>query len=340
MINIKSFTLDELVNLATNMGWERYRALQIYQWLWQKNVDSFSEMTNLSKNLRTELATKFYIGRLNALNTAVDADGTMKFTFELEDRNIIESVLIFDRQRRTGCLSTQVGCTLGCRFCATARLGFKRNLRWFEIVEQIHTMLKITKVQLTNIVFMGMGEPLLNLDEVIKAISVINSDYGLRIGARRITVSTAGIPDGIRKIARLPLQIRLAISLNAASDHVRSTLMPINNRYPLNMLLEAAREYVELTGRRLTFEYVLIDGVNDSKTDAEYLIRFLHNIPCKINLIPVNQFSGSEFKSPRLDRVVQFARYLYPHLPAVTIRKSRGSNILAGCGQLAANLKI
>jgi 23S rRNA (adenine2503-C2)-methyltransferase len=338
MINIKSLSFEELINLVVGMGMERYRGVQIFQWLWQKNVDSFTGMTNLSKKLRTELAAKFYIGQLNLLNIISDADSTSKFTFELEDGNVIESVLIFDQQRRTICLSTQVGCALGCRFCATARIGFKRNLRWYEIVEQIQGIAKISKVTPTNVVFMGMGEPMLNLDEVIKAITVINSDYGLKIGARRITVSTAGIPEGIRKIATFPIQIRLAISLNASSNPVRSSLMPINKRYPLELLLSVARDYVKITGRRLTFEYVLIPGVNNRKIDAEQLIKLLNNIPCKINLIPFNPFPGSEFKSPSSHEVNQFAKMLYPHLPAVTIRKSRGSNVLAGCGQLAAGI--
>lgn len=339
MLNIKSFTIEELTRLSLNSGWEKYRAVQIYQWIWQKNADSFDQMTNLNKNLRNELSNRFYISRLKVLNTITDSDRTTKFTFGLEDSNIIEAVLIPDGKRRTICLSTQVGCALGCRFCATARIRFKRNLQWYEIVEQIQAIRKITGISPTNVVFMGMGEPLLNLDEVLKAIKTINSGYGLKIGARRITVSTAGIPEGIKKIATFPIPVRLAISLNATTELTRSKLMPINKRYPLKTLLKEVLNYVNTTGRRVTFEYVLIEGVNNLKKDTERLTNLLRNIPCKINLIPLNPFPGTEFMPPSPEKVVQFARLLYPYLPAVTIRKSRGSNVLAGCGQLAAHLQ-
>jgi 23S rRNA (adenine2503-C2)-methyltransferase len=336
-IDIKKLSLEELMNFVQNIGSEKYRALQIYQWLWQKNIESFDLMTNISRNLRLELNRRFYISQLKLLRSITGQDGTTKFTFELEDRNIIESVLIFDGQRRTICLSTQVGCKLGCRFCATARINFKRNLFWHEIVEQIQAIMKISNITPTNIVFMGMGEPLLNLYNVIKAIAIINSDYGLKIGARRITVSTAGIPEGIKKIAELPIKIRLAISLNATTDPIRSALMPINKRYPLKLLLATARKYTKITHRRLTFEYVLINGVNDQKADAMRLSKILRDIPCKINIIPFNPFPGSQFLSPKPEQVAQFVDLLHPLLPAVTIRKSRGSDVLAGCGQLAAD---
>lgn len=335
MIDIKTLDLNQLINLASQMKWEKYRAIQIYQWLWQKNVESFDQMTNLSKTIRAQLAERFYISRLKLNQIQTSNDGATKFTLELEDKNVIESVLIIEQNRRTICVSTQVGCPLGCRFCATARMGFKRNLRWHEIVEQIQAIINYTGISPTNIVFMGMGEPFMNTDEVFKAIVTINSDYGLRIGARRITVSTAGIPEGIKKLTALPIQVRLAISLNATTDSLRSKLMPINNRHPLNHLLAAAREYSLATGRRLTFEYVLLDGINNLTVDAKRLIKMLRNIPCKINLIPFNPFPGAEYSPPHPDKVSQFAQLLFPHLPAVTIRKSRGSQVLAGCGQLA-----
>lgn len=334
--DIKGYTLEELNLLGEKLGWERYRPLQIFQWLYQKDADSFDQMTNLSKQFRAELAERFYISRLEPVRTIKSEDRTTKCTFTLQDGNLIESVLIFDQNRRTICLSTQAGCSLACRFCATGRIGFKRNLKWFEIVEQAQALIRTTNVKPTNIVLMGMGEPLLNLDEVLKAVKVINSNYGLRIGARRITISTAGIPEGILQIAQFPLQVRLAISLNATDDKTRSELMPVNKRYPLKTLLNAAREYVKITRRRLTFEYVLIQGVNNLPLDAQRLTKLLKNIPCKINLIPFNPFPGTKFQPPSEDDVKRFAQTLYPHLPAVTIRKSKGGSIQAGCGQLAA----
>ncbi|MEO0068554.1 MAG: 23S rRNA (adenine(2503)-C(2))-methyltransferase RlmN [candidate division WOR-3 bacterium] len=334
--DIKGYTLEELNLLGEKLGWERYRPVQIFQWLYQKDADSFDQMTNLSKQFRAELAERFYISRLEPVRTIKSEDRTTKCTFTLQDGNLIESVLIFDQNRRTICLSTQAGCSLACRFCATGRMGFKRNLKWFEIVEQAQALIRTTNVKPTNIVLMGMGEPLLNLDEVLKAVKVINSNYGLRIGARRITISTAGIPEGILQIAQFPLQVRLAISLNATDDKTRSELMPVNKRYPLKTLLNAAREYVKITRRRLTFEYVLIQGVNNLPLDAQRLTKLLKNIPCKINLIPFNPFPGTKFQPPSEDDVKRFAQALYPHLPAVTIRKSKGGSIQAGCGQLAA----
>lgn len=336
MNDIKSFTLEQLLTFVSQMKWEKYRAYQIYQWLWQKGVRSFEEMTNLSKELRSQLAESFYISQLELLQCQTSDDGATKFTLKLEDQQIIESVMISEPRRRTICVSTQVGCALGCKFCATARIGFKRNLQWHEIVEQIQAVVSKLALTPTNIVFMGMGEPLMNIDQLFRAIEVINSDYGLRIGARRITVSTAGIPAGIKQLAAFPLQVRLAISLNATTDDLRSWLMPINKKYPLQQLLRTAQEYVQVTGRRLTFEYVLIDGVNNNPADARRLINMLRSIPCKINLIPFNPFPGTDFRPPPPEKVAAFAQLLYPHLPAVTIRKSRGSRILAGCGQLAA----
>lgn len=334
--DIKSFNLEELNLLAEKLSWEKYRPMQIFQWLYQKDAQSFDQMTNLNKQLRTQLAQRFYISRLEPVRTIKSEDRTTKCTFKLDDGNLIESVLIFDQNRRTICVSTQAGCALGCHFCATAKMGFKRNLKWFEIVEQIQALIRTTSIQPTNIVLMGMGEPLLNLDEVLNAVKVINSNYGLRIGARRITISTAGIPEGILQIARFPLQIRLAISLNATDDKTRSQLMPVNKRYPLKSLLNAAREYVKITRRRLTFEYVLIPGINNLPDDAVRLTKLLKNIPCKVNLIPFNPFPGTKFQPPSEKEVKQFAQALYPYLPAVTIRKSKGGSIQAGCGQLAA----
>lgn len=339
MTDIKTLTSEQLRQLGEKRGWEKYRWQQIFVWLWQKNAISFNQMTNLSKQFRIQLQDEYIISRLIPEKVIQSEDGAVKFTFPLSDGNRIESVLIREEDRRTVCVSTQVGCALGCKFCATARLGFRRNLVWFEIVEQIQAVAITTGITPSNIVFMGMGEPLLNFNEVIAAIQVINSNYGLRIGARRITISTAGVPEGIKQLARFPLQVRLAISLNAPDDKTRSELMPISRRHPLKELLSVIRHYVRTTGRRVTFEYVLIKGINDLPEHARQLALLLKNIPCKLNLIPFNPFPETSFQPPSPAAVTKFARILYPLLPhAVTIRKSKGAKILAGCGQLAAGI--
>lgn len=335
MVDIKTFTLEQLSEYGERAGWERYRARQLFVWLYQKHIDDFQKMTNLSKQFRQQLSREFTISHLFPTRTIESPDAAVKFTFALSDGNIVESVLLSDRDRRTVCVSSQVGCPLNCAICATARLGFKRNLRWFEIVEQIQAIIRKTGILPTNVVFMGMGEPLLNYQEVMEAVKTLNSDYGLKIGARRITISTAGIPEGILRLAEFPLQVRLAISLNASDDKTRSSLMPVNRLYPIKKVLQAVRAYYTRTRRRVTFEYVLIDSVNNTPGDVSRLVDLLKDIPCKINLIPFNPFPGSEFKPPTPAAVKKFALALYPHLPAVTIRKSKGSSILAGCGQLA-----
>lgn len=335
MTDIKSFTLEQLIQYCEERGWENYRAYQIFVWLYQKNATNFDEMTNLSKQLRQELNQQFYISHLVPIRTLSSPDSTVKLTLALEDSNIIESVFLSDGNRHTACVSSQVGCPLNCRICATAHLGFKRNLKWYEIIEQVQALTRATGIMPTNIVFMGMGEPLLNLNEVLEAIKVMNSNYGQKIGARRITISTAGIPEGIYRLAEFPLQVRLAVSLNASNDHTRTMIMPINQRYPLNTILEAIREYYSRTHRPITFEYVLLDGINTLPVDIFRLPQLLKNIPCKINLIPFNPFPGATFQPPSPTAVKKFAQALYPYLPAVTIRKSKGSKILAGCGQLA-----
>ncbi|MEO0079997.1 MAG: 23S rRNA (adenine(2503)-C(2))-methyltransferase RlmN [candidate division WOR-3 bacterium] len=335
MSDIRSLTLEELTELVQERGWESYRARQLFRWLWQKGCESFDEMTNLSKDFRAALSRDFEIGRLETLRRLRASDGTVKFTFRLHDGKLIESVYIPEDSRRTVCVSTQVGCSLGCKFCATGRQGFYRNLGWHEIAGQVLAIRQFSKT-VTNVVFMGMGEPFLNYDATAQATRVINSPDGLAIGARHITVSTAGIPDAIRAFARLGWQVRLALSLNAADDRTRSWLMPVNRRFPLAEVIVAIRDYTAKTGRRVTFEYVLIRGINDRPKDITHLATLLKGIPCKLNLIPLNPFPGCPYEPPSPAAVEKFARELYPLLPAVTIRKSKGATILAGCGQLAS----
>lgn len=335
--NLKALGFAELVALVRELGWERYRAHQLFSWLWKHGVSDFGAMTNLSASKRNLLKKRFYIGELRLVQRLSSKDGSHKFLFELEDGCRIETVYIPDDNRSTVCVSTQVGCPLGCRFCRTAQVAYKRNLSSWEIADQVLRVQKLGGLKVSNVVFMGMGEPLLNYEEVMKAVEVLNADLGPNIGARRITVSTAGVVPGIRRLAHSEIGVRLAISLNAATEILRTRLMPINRRYPLSTLIQAAKEFTIRRRRRVTFEYLLIPGVNDRPTDARRLGELLSSIPCKVNLIPYNEFPGSPYRAPEPSRVTYFAELLYPHLPCVTIRQSRGSDILAGCGQLAGD---
>ncbi len=336
MIDIRTLNLEGLEALCTELGWKSYRAKQLYTWVWQKDATGFDAMTNLSKENRTRLAARFRISELRPARTLEAADGTVKFTFTLDDGALIESVYIPDENRRTVCVSTQVGCPLGCRFCNTARMGLIRDLAWHEIAVQVQAVQRHVGRQLTNVVLMGMGEPFLNYEATVEAIRNVNSDFGINIGARRITVSTAGIPDAILRYARFPLQSKLALSLNAADDETRTELMPVNRKHPLGELIPAVREFTRIKGKRVTFEYVLIKGINDRRQDISGLDALLRGIPCKINLIPFNPFPGSDLEPTSPAAVERFAQALYPLLPAVTIRRSRGQEIQAACGQLAA----
>lgn len=338
MTNLKSFTLAQLKELVKELDWEDYRATQIFTWIWQKGINDIDQMTNLAKPKRELLKEKYFISQLKLAATQKAKDGTQKFLFTLADNHNIESVFIPETSRKTVCVSTQVGCALGCQICYTGKIVFKRNLRFFEIADQVLQVQKITGQKLTNVVFMGMGEPFLNFDECITAVETLNSDFGLNIGARKITISTVGITDKIYQFAKFPLQVKLAISLNGADDKTRNHLMPITRKYPLKELIEAIRYYTDMKRKRVTFEYVLVKGVNDSIQDAAKLRKLIKDIPCKINLIPFNPFPGCELKSPNKNEVEKFAGILYPGLPAVTIRKSKGAEILAGCGQLSGKL--
>lgn len=335
MTNLKSLTLPELSELVKSLGWEDYRAKQIFTWIWQKGITDINLMTNLAKLKREQFQKDYYISALKLVEKNQAKDGAQKFLFELEDSNYLESVFIPESSRKTVCVSTQVGCTLGCRICYTGKIGFTRNLKFFEIADQVLQIQLLTGERISNVVFMGMGEPFLNYNESLKAIEVINSDFGLNIGARKITVSTSGITERIYDFADFPLQAKLAISLNAANDELRNELMPINKKYPLKELIKAIKYYTDKKKKRVTFEYVLIKGVNDRLQDVRALVHLLKGIPCKINLIPFNPYPNSKFISVSLENMQEFAEMLYPELPAVMIRKSRGSDILAACGQLA-----
>lgn len=336
--DIKSLTLAGLEELSQELEWEPYRSRQLYTWLWQKDAADFQAMTNLGKDKRRQLTDRFRIGALAQDSVLRDDDGTTKFSWRLDDGAVIESVYIPEPERKTVCISTQVGCGLGCEFCYTAQAGLSRDLGWHEIAGQVQAVQQRVDDRVTNVVFMGMGEPFLNYEPVLEAVRAVNSDFGINIGARRITVSTAGIPDRIRDYARFPIQSKLAVSLNASDNETRDRLMPVNRSHPLEELMSAVRDFTRVKGKRVTFEYVLLDGINNRRKDVHQLAKLLKDIQCKVNLIPFNLFPETSLRAPPLADIERFARSLYPVLPAVSIRRSRGSGILAGCGQLAGCL--
>ena len=316
-------------------------------WLYKKRAGGFEEMSDLPLALRTQLAENFPIGKLDVVRVLGSRDTTRKFLFRLDDGNLIESVLIpaspalygQKSDRRTACVSTQVGCAYGCKFCASGLDGFSRNLRASEIVDQIIAIESASGEKVDNIVFMGMGEPLANFDNVMRAIRILNAPWGLGIGARHITVSTSGLAPQIKKLADEPLQIRLAISLHGASDEVRNQIMPVNRRYNLETLLSACDYYVARKKQRLTFEYILIAGVNDTDEQAHLLARHAHRLAAKINLIPYNTVQGLPWSRPSQNRQEKFLSILHRHGIPATLRREKGGDIDAACGQLRLQTK-
>jgi len=332
-INLKSLSSDEIAGFMETQGLPVYRTDQLLSWIYTKCAVSLDEITEFSKDLRKRLGEKAYIGNLLLAKRERSSDGTEKFLFALEDGQTIESVLIPDKERLTLCISSQVGCAMGCRFCLTGRSGLVRNLRSWEIVDQILGVNRLmTPKKITNIVFMGMGEPLANFDDVVDALKRILSLIG--ISKRRITVSTAGLVPKILELPGKAPDVNLAISLNATTDAVRDRIMPINKKYPLRSLIEACKRYPLKPRRVLTLEYVLIAGVNDSVEDSRRLMRLLRGIRCKINLIPLNAHEGSEMQRPEHAVVLAFQKVLTEKNMTVLIRESRGQDILAACGQL------
>jgi 23S rRNA (adenine2503-C2)-methyltransferase len=339
-INIKSLSREELQARLIGMGLKKYRADQILIGTYAHHARSFEEMTNIPKAERVLLSSVFFISTPNIVKTEYSKDGTRKYLFELDDAQTVESVLIPDTDRQTLCLSSQVGCQQACRFCLTGSAGFTRELKSYEIVDQILEISRVLqqerKRRITNIVLMGIGEPLANFDEVLRALTVITSDKGLDFATRRVTVSTAGLVPEIEKLGRSGVKVNLAISLNATTDAVRDTIMPVNRRYPIKELLAACRSYPLEPRRRITFEYVLLKGVNDTKEDAQRLARLLRGIKSKVNLIPFNPFPGSEFERSDDATVRRFQKILLDHHYITPVRESRGRDISAACGQLRA----
>jgi 23S rRNA (adenine2503-C2)-methyltransferase len=334
-IDIKNFSLPELEQFLSGKGKERFRATQIFKWLYQKDAGSFAEMSNLSKDLREELEETAFVSNLKPAVVEVGSDGTRKYLFELADGNSVESVVIPDEGRNTLCISSQVGCAMGCEFCLTGTFRLSRNLTTSEIINQVCAVRRDAEVR--NIVFMGMGEPLHNLDNVIRSIRILLDGNGLQFSNRRVTVSTCGLVPEMLVLGREVI-VNLAISLNATTDELRSQLMPVNRTYPIAALMEACRELPLPSRRKITFEYVLIGGLNDSLDDAKRLLRLISNIPNKVNLIPFNEHEGCDFKAPTRAAIDAFHKFLIDRNVTVITRESRGSEISAACGQLRGRL--
>ena len=335
--DITNFSEDALAGWFQKHNIETYRAGQVLRWIYHRNVHSFSQMTDLSKDLRDRLSRKLTISRLEPVQVQASIDGSKKYLFRLQDGHHIESVLIPGRSHWTLCVSSQVGCSLGCKLCLTGRGGFVRNLEPAEIVGQICAVQKdhTHPNPLTNIVFMGMGEPLVNYDRVVQAIGIITSNNGLQFSKRRVTLSTAGVVPAIDHLGR-DVTVNLAVSLNAADNKTRNELMPINRTYPIETLLAGCRRFPLPARRMITFEYVLIAGVNDGPEDAKRLARLLKPLRAKVNLIPFNPFEGSEFKRPEETAVLAFQKVLVDRHFTATVRQSKGGDIGAACGQLRA----
>lgn len=328
-------TLEEIESLISSQGKEKYRARQIIKWLYQHGATSLDEMTNISKKCRDEINEIARISVLPIEKSQESVDGTKKFLFKLEDGHFIESVLLREKNHWTVCISTQAGCNMGCEFCLTGRYGLNRNLFPSEIVDQI-TRLRFNTpegMNIKNIVMMGMGEPLANYDNVLKAIDIITTDACAAFSTRRITVSTCGIAPMIERLGQ-DSSVNLAVSLNAPDNDTRNRIMPINRKYPLEILIEACRNFPMPRRRRITFEYILIDGVNDSVEQAEQLAALMRGVRCKFNLIAFNEFPGSAFKTPSEERMNAFRNILIKHNYTAVTRASKGRDILAACGQL------
>ena len=335
--DIKGLYRDELAKLCE----PAYRADQILQWVYEKQADSFAAMTNLPAPVREKLSADFELNAVQSVHTRHATDTTEKFLFELRDHALIETVLIpatpgltSQSDRHTVCVSTQVGCAYGCRFCASGLDGVRRNLTAAEIVDQVLQVQKITGERVSNLVFMGMGEPLANYENVLRSLRILNAPWALGIGARKITVSTVGLAPRIRQLADEPMQIRLAISLHGATDAVRSQIMPVSKKHPLTELLEACDYYVNTRHRMLTFEYILIENVNDMLDQAYKLASLARQLHAKVNLIPYNPVEGLPWKRPDRERCKMFQHTLKTAGVTATLRTEKGTDIAAACGQL------
>lgn len=339
LIDIRQLSKEQISSFFQQNGLPKYRGSQIYEWIWRKGVTDFNMMTNLSIELRSLLINKFIIKNSKLVSFQKSKDGTIKNKIKLYDGNYIESVLIPSNNRTTACVSSQVGCSLDCKFCATSKLKRMRNLNFDEIFDQIvlinEQSLKVYNKPLSNIVFMGMGEPLMNYNNVIKSIKKITSTDGLAISPKRITLSTSGIPKMIKKISEEYPKINLALSLHSAIENTRNKIMPFTSNFPLSELLDSVKYWFEKTKRLVTYEYIIWKNINDKDVDIEALINFCKKSPCKVNLINYNLIGDSKFNNAENAIIKKYVEHLKKNNISVTIRKSRGHDIDAACGQLA-----
>ncbi len=334
MKNIKDYNLDELKQEMISIGEKPFRAEQIFKWIFVENVTNFDEMTNLSLELREKLKREYTLGIYKIIRKQESKDGTKKYLFDILDNNAIETVLMQYKHGYSLCVSSQVGCKMGCKFCASTGIAFIRNLTAGEIAEQILAVERDTGVKISNVVFMGIGEPFDNFDNLLKAIKIINNQKGLNIGARHISVSTCGQVPKIYEIADMDLQCTLSISLHATNDEKRSAMMPINNKYNIEELMKACRYYIEKTNKRISFEYALAKDNNDNLDDAKDLVKLLKGMLCHVNLIPINKIENGKFDTSTNENVMRFRDYLNDHGIVATIRRELGDDIDAACGQL------
>ena len=338
MKNIKNYNLDDLKVELANIGEKPFRAEQIFKWLYQDKVTSFNDMTNLSLELRQKLADNYSLGLFKIEKKLESVDGTKKYLFNLQDnnQNMIESVLMQYNHGYTICVSSQVGCKMGCKFCASTGIPFGRNLEPGEIVEQLLSIERDTGITISNIVFMGIGEPMDNFDNVMKSIEIINNPKGLNIGARHISISTSGVVPKIYELAdrQDKFQCTLSVSLHATNNTKRSSMMPVNNAYPIEELIKACKYYIDKTNKRISFEYALAKDNNDNLDDAEELVQLLHGMLCHVNLIPINSIENGKYTKSTNENIFRFRDYLNDHGIVATIRRELGSDIQAACGQL------
>jgi 23S rRNA (adenine2503-C2)-methyltransferase len=337
-IDLKGITLNELKGVMMEEGFPAYRAQQIFHWVYQGNIDSFQDMANLPKILKEKIGSRFVLTQIKCLKNHKSSDGSEKYLFQLTDGEYIETVLIKNKNRNTLCISSQVGCRWNCLFCVSGKMGFKRNLLTGEMIAQILSVQKITGEAIQNIVFMGMGEPFDNFENVIKTIEIINEKQGLNIGARKITVSTCGIIPAIIKFIEFPLQVELSISLHAADEKTRTELMPVDKKYPLNKLIDACRFYFKKKNRQITFEYLMLKGINDSAEQANKLCQIISDFDAKVNLIVYNPIAIRDNLLPSDKQTINiFQKIIKAKGIPVTIRYSKGQDINAACGQLRSN---
>ncbi len=333
--DIMLYSLENLKEYLTSIGEKTFRAKQIYEWLHQKLVENFDEMSNISKSLKEKLNEDFYIESLEMIQVLTSQiDGTQKFLFRLKDGNVIESVLMRYKHGNSVCISTQVGCRMGCRFCASTLDGLVRNLKSSEMLEEIYHIQRYIGERISNIVLMGSGEPMDNFDNVVNFVKYISDENGLHISQRNITISSCGLTEKIKELADLNVQITLALSLHAADDETRRQLMPIANKYTIAEVLEACNYFFQKTGRRITFEYSLVAGVNDTKEEAAKLVLLIKGMNCHVNLIPVNPIKERDFKKSDKVNIAVFKGHLEKNGINVTIRREMGSDIQGACGQL------